>query len=424
MRSTLTIRQRPQCQLGTLMFGSHWPNRPELLMTSISCLRIGLVTILGVTAMGTTLSARQTPETAESRQLVLHVLASGQPVTNATVDCGPGGTHRTDNGGTAECRFAAADVERLRVSLTARAPGFAVEAWLGDIPAGSTVHAITLVPEVPVTGRVLNPEGQPLPNVSVTLRMFDPAVSLYAPSGSLPDHRISNAETDEAGRFTLRGASPGRTYRLAVNPFGPLRHTERFVQGGAPPIDVRLPGTGRLEVDFTTTPDLLPLVPELLSQVTLEWRDENGGPWRRHFPGSRGSSAQGERVWAFFSDLPAGIVRIVTPYLGSIAGDVSEPIAVIANARNRASMRLVPVREVRLQVLDDDNQPVTDALLSVSEGRGRRFVPLDADGWATIAVHPAHDATVTVRRPGYSEATSVIAAGVQNSLPIILHPVR
>jgi hypothetical protein len=276
---------------------------------------------------------------------------------------------------------------------------------------------------MPVTGRVLDPEGKPLANVSVTLRMFDPSRSLYVTDGDLPDHSLLKAKTDEAGRFTIRAASPGRVYRLAVDPFGPLMHTERFVEAGAPPIDVRLPGTGNLEVDFTTTPDLLPVVQELLSQITLEWRDENGGPWRRYFR-SPGSSSQGEHVYAVFWDLPAGVVRIVTPYAGSFASDVSDPIAVIANARNRASMRLVPAREVRLRVLDDENQPVTDALLSVSEGRGRRFVPLDADGWATIAVHPAHDATVTVRRPGYIDATAILAAGIQNPPPIVLRPVR
>jgi hypothetical protein len=393
-------------------------------MTSTS-FRIGLATILSVAAVGAAVSALQTAQPRESRELVVLVLANGRPVTNGRVDCRPGGMYETDKDGTAVCRFTAAgDVERLQVSFTAHAPGFAVEAWVGDIPAGSTARTIGLVPEVPVTGRVFDPEGKPLADVSVTLRMFEPSRNLYATGGDLPDHSLLKAKTDEAGRFTIRGASPGRVYRLAVDPFGPLKHTERFVQGGAPPIDVRLPGTGNLEVDVTTTPDLLPAVRELVSEITLEWHDANGGPWRRYFPQSRSSSAQGERVHVVFSDLPAGVVRIVTPYAGSFAGDVSDPIAVIANARNRASMRLVPVREVRLQVLDDDTQPVTDALLSVSEGRGRRFVPLDADGWATIAVHPAHDATVTVRRPRYFEATSIIAAGVQNPPPIILRPVR
>jgi hypothetical protein len=393
-------------------------------MTSTSVLRVGVATILSVAAVGAAVSARQTTQPRESLELVVLVLANGRPVTNARIDCRPGGIHDTGKDGTAVCRFTApADVDRLRLSFTAHAPGFAVEAWVGDIPAGSTVHKIGLVPEVPVTGRVVDPKGKPLANVSVTLRMFDPSRSLYATGGELPDHNLLQAKTDEAARFTIRGASRGRVYRLAVDPFGPLPHTERFVEGGAPPIDIRLPGTGNLEVDVTTTPDLLPAVQELLSQVTLEWRDENGGPWRRYFL-SPGSSPQGEHVYAFFWDLPAGIVRIVTPYAGSFAGDVSDPIAVIAGARNRAAMRLVQAQEIRLRVLDNDNQPVTDARLSVSEGRGQRFVPLDADGWARIAVHPAHDATVTVQRPGYLDATAIIAAGVRNPPPIILRPVR
>src|SRR4030095_15832632 len=142
-------------------------------------------------------------------------------------------------------------------------------------------------------------------------------------------------------------------------------------------------------------------------ELTLEWRDENGGPWRRYFFGAGSSSPQGEHMSAYFSELPAVIVRIVTPYAGSVAGDVSDEVPVVARARNRTSMRLVPAREVRLRVLDNENQPVTDARLSVSEGRAPRFVPLDADGWAAITVHPAHDATVTVRRPGYLDATAV-----------------
>src|SRR4030095_5878844 len=226
-------------------------------MKSPSVFRVGVATIVSVAAVGATVSARQTAQPREPRELVVLVLANGRPMTKATVDCRPGGTYETDKDGTAVCRLTApADVDRLRVSVTAHAPGFAVEAWVGDIPAGSTVHTIGLVSEVPVTGRVFDPEGKPFASASVTLRMFDPSRSLYATGGDFPAHSISNAKTDEAGRFTIRGASPGRMYRLAVDPFGPLAHTERFVQGGAAPIDVRLPGRGALRVDFTAPPDL------------------------------------------------------------------------------------------------------------------------------------------------------------------------
>jgi protocatechuate 3,4-dioxygenase beta subunit len=400
-------------------------------MTSTSVFRVGVATILGVAAVSAAASVGLTAQPRESWELVVRVLAKGRPVTNARVDCRPAGIYDTDKDGTAVCRFPApTDLERLRVSFTAHAPGFAVEAWVGDIPAGSSVHTIGLVPEVPVTGRVFDPEGKPFAGASVTLRMFDPTRSLYARDADPPDHQLLNTKTDEAGRFTIRGARPGRMYRLAVTPFGPLAHTERFVEGGAPPIDVRLPARGNLEVNFTATPDLLPVVRELLSDSTLEWRDENGGPWRRYFPQSRSSNALADRVYVVFWDLPAGVVRIVTPYRGPVAGDLSDAIAVVANGssrantRNLASMHLVAAREVRLRVLDDENQPVTDARLVVTEGRGQRFVPLDADGWATMAVHPGRDATVIVRRPGYVEATAVIAAGVQSLPPIILRRVR
>jgi len=394
-------------------------------MTSASVLRVGVATIFSVAAVGAAVSARQAAQPRESRELVVLVLANGGPVTNARVDCSPGGFSQTDKKGIAVCRFTAPiDVKQLRVSFTARAPGFAVEAWVGDIPAGSTTRTIGLVPEVPITGRVFDAEGKPLASASVTLRTFDPARSLYVSASDLPDHSLSNSTTDEAGRFTIRGAGPGRVYRLAVDAYGAFNHTERFAQGGAPPIDVRFPGRGNLEVDFTAAPNLLPTVREFLSELAIEWHDENGGPWRRYFSGAGSSSPQGEHVLAYFWDLPAGIVRIVTPYAGSVAGDVSDTIAVVAGARNRISMRLVPARQVRLQVLDNENHPVTDARLSVSEGRAQRFVPLDADGWATIAVHPAHDSTVTVRRPGYVDATAVIGAGVESPPPIILRPVR
>lgn len=394
-------------------------------MTSTFALRVGVVTILSVAAAGAAVSARQTALPRQSRELVVLVLARGRPVTNALVNCGSGGLLGTDKEGTAVCRFTApTDVDRLRVFFTAQAPGFAAEEWVGDIPAGSTARTIELVPDVPITGRVFDPEGKPFANASVTLRMFDPERSLYSTAGNSSDHSLSNSTTDAAGRFTIRGASPGRVYRLAVDPFGPLAHTERFVQGGTQPIDIRLPGRGNLEVDFTAAPDLLPTVREFLSELTLEWRDENGGPWRRYFFGAGSSGPQGEHVSIFFYELPAGIVRVVIPYAGSIAGDVSDAVAIVTGARSRVSMRLVPAREVRLRVLDNENQPLTDARLSVSEGRMSRFVPLDADGWAAMAVHPNHDATVTVRRPGYVEATAIIAAGVQNPPPIILRPVR
>ena len=91
-------------------------------------LRVGAAIILIVMVAGVAVSGRQTAQPPESRELVVLVLANGRPVTNATIRCRPGGIHTTGKDGTAICRFASpTDLDRLRVSVTAHAPGFAVE---------------------------------------------------------------------------------------------------------------------------------------------------------------------------------------------------------------------------------------------------------------------------------------------------------
>jgi hypothetical protein len=51
------------------------------------CLALGVATVISVAAVGAAVSARQTAQPRESRELVILLLANGRPVTNARVNC-------------------------------------------------------------------------------------------------------------------------------------------------------------------------------------------------------------------------------------------------------------------------------------------------------------------------------------------------
>jgi protocatechuate 3,4-dioxygenase beta subunit len=157
---------------------------------------------------------------------------------------------RPDATADAEGRFTVAVTQIIKdfpLLLVASAPGFGVD-WVQfggptdpELPAELTLR---LTKDVPISGRVVNTEGRPVPGVAVTaFVVFAPAdekldnylaewrrdvrntlgklqKTLYVRPGDLPGEMGRPMTTDPDGRFTVRGAGAERIVGL------------RFAEGG------------------------------------------------------------------------------------------------------------------------------------------------------------------------------------------------
>jgi RNA polymerase sigma factor (sigma-70 family) len=150
----------------------------------------------------------------------------------------------------ADGRFTAAAVplwaNDAKAYVIAYAPGFGVGwAEIDDMKNPKALGDLTLrlVRDVPVTGRVINTEGRPVPGVSVAVAAIDTPPgdkldnylagwqrdiddAIYSSKHSL--HVLLNritgpATTDRDGRFTLRGAGAERVIQLLVQGGGVAR---------------------------------------------------------------------------------------------------------------------------------------------------------------------------------------------------------
>ena len=364
------------------------------------------------------------------RELVVLVQGDGRPVVDAEVEFNRREKHRTDRDGTAVYRFltpAASESSLTGMAFTVRAPGFAVDAWFGGVPSGSTTHVIEIVPDAPLAGRVFDPNGAPVPGAVVAVRPIEPWLGPVFVNGGMgpPDDTIARTRTDQTGGFVLHGLSPARTYRVAVDPPGqaPVAGLERDVEGGSPPMNFVLSSAGRVEIEVTGSQGTETFLRRLRDSqgglfgrpISIEWFDTASGAWQTvASPGQVVQAASG-RVRLRFAQVPGGSIRIVTDGDGSVAGDVSDIIMVGAGGTSVVSLPVVPARSLRLRVNDTEGRPVRGARVEVfaHTGRSSTYVNTGADGVATLLVHPAHDLTVTVAIAGRTVATTVVSAGVE-----------
>lgn len=390
-----------------------------------------------------------------ARELVLFVHAAGQPVADAEVDFNRGEKRRTDRTGNVVYRiFTSTAADTMSgVSVLVRAPGYAVDAWFGGIPPGSTNQAIALVPEKLLSGRVLDAKG-PVEGAVVALRPNDLWLGPYASTGGggLPDDTITRTRTDASGQFVLSAASPARTYRVVVEPPASraAAAAERIVPGGSPPLDIVLSATGRLDVDITgpaqatltgsansggdlqrlatalpsPTQQMLRRPPSFSGGLSLEWFDTADGSWKTLTPPRQILVDERDHARVRFEQVPVGTVRVVTGFDTYLAADVSDPVVIVGDTTGVAELHLVAPMQLQVRVVDEQNQPVKGARVEVSEDRVRRYVQTGADGLATMAVHPLHDVILTVSSNGRLQVTTIIPAGVQSPPPVVLRPAR
>src|SRR5262245_56831032 len=373
-----------------------------------------------------------------ARELVVLVQGSGGPIVGAEVEFNRREKHRTDREGAAVYRVltpATSESSLTGMAFTVRAPGFAVEAWFGGVPSGSTTHVVDLVPDTPIAGRVLYPTGAPVPDAVVALRPIEPWLGPVFVNGGIgpPDDTIARTRTDQTGAFVLHGLSPARTYRVAVEPpsQAPVAGLERDVTGGSAPLDLVLSGAGRIDVDVIGRQGTETFLRRLGDSqggqfgrpISIEWFDVASGVWQTVVPPVRVVEAAPGRVRLRFDQVPGGSIRIVTTGDGSVAGDVSGIITVGAGGTGVVSLPVVPARSLRLRVNDTEGRPVPGARVEVfaPTGRSSTYVNTGMDGVATLLVHPAHDVKVTVAVAGRTVATTGVSAGVENPPPIVVN---
>jgi hypothetical protein len=368
------------------------------------------------------------------RELVVSVHGGGRPVAGAEVEFNRREKHRTDAQGAAAYRvFAPNESNSSGVALTVRAPGFAVEAWFGGMPSGSTTQVINLVAEAPLAGRVLNPDGLAVPDAVVALMPIEPWLGPVAVTGGLgpPDDTIARTRTDATGRYTLHGLSPSRTYRVTVEspPAFPSAGLERVVSGGTASADFVLRPAGRVDLDVAAPPGTESYLqrlggsrnPAALPQIFIEWFDPETGNWQPARVAMQVVRADRESVRLRFDRVAAGTIRIVTEGDGVVAGDVSEAVPVLPGTASVVQVPLAPVHRLRVAVIDVQGRPVLGARVEAfaHTGRSSTYADTGRDGAVTLLVHPAHDVKVTVARSGQVEVTTVIPAG-GNPAPIVL----
>jgi hypothetical protein len=142
------------------------------------------------------------------------ILGSGRPVAGAIVGLEPvdpsQGTRMVTTEADAEGGFRFDAVVSGRYRLRVR--GFAANGPPPVVEVGDGEPLVVDLPSVPVAGRVVDPTGQPLSRVQVSLRPRE-----------RPNGWIGHGSTDAAGRFLLPHVSPG-LYVLGVYP---TTHRER-----------------------------------------------------------------------------------------------------------------------------------------------------------------------------------------------------
>jgi hypothetical protein len=359
------------------------------------------------------------------------VKVEGQPVAGAEVDFGNNERLRTDASGTASRHMQvpplSPDTGGWHIAFTVRAEGFAAEEWAsyGGVPAGATTHVVELVPETIQTGRVLDPDRQPIAHAALTAVAAEavPGVMIHTSGSRAPDRTVGSARTGATGMFALHGLRAGKPYRLtistdhsgvsnAVRTITAAGESIDIVMGAAAPLTIALSGLdairGRLESDLTV------LGPEAdRPLIGLESLDPATGAWSPVSSPHLIRSLAATDAEVVFSQVPVGTIRIVTNNVFGIAGDVSMPLE-HGGSRTVAPLKLVGTRPLRLQVVDEAGRPVAGARVEFSSHTGRdgASATTQADGVVAFQVHSAHDVKLTVTLSGQVILTANVRGSV------------
>jgi hypothetical protein len=121
----------------------------------------------------------------------------------------------------------------------------------------------------------------------------------------------------------------------------------------------------------------------------------------------------------------AGVVQLRTTIGRGAAADLFEAITVAARETTPFTMRLAPVRELRLAIVDEQGAAVGGARVEIRRMPGPEpgltYWQTDAEGIVTFEVHPHYDVPVTVKIDDDVVLSTVIAAGVNPPPPLVVN---
>ncbi|MCO5169297.1 MAG: carboxypeptidase-like regulatory domain-containing protein [Planctomycetes bacterium] len=276
-------------------------------------------------------------------EVEVRVLAGGVPVPGVEVVLGKADRWRvftrpvvrrsTDAEGVARARLRARAVD-----VIVEPPGFVAHRSAAPVRDGVARAVVSLEPEAPLRGRVLDPAGRPVAGVTVRV---------------VAHHRwFRFVGTDEAGRFEVRSLAPG-WYELTAGAGPDPHHVPVTADVLAPATDVLLTlGTGGA-VDVEVVPPPGARFARSPLGVELHRLDPGSGEWR-HEHGAGG--------WPRFVHLPPGTYRAALRVTGLGAG-VTAPFEVAAAADVAVRLPLTPGRVVTGRVVDARGAPVEARLL-------------------------------------------------------------
>ncbi len=273
-------------------------------------------------------------------------------------------------------------------SLDVRAPGYRPYERALRLGAGENVGDVVLEACTPVTGLVLDEEGEPAVEVQVAL---DDDASPF-------DVPLVDALTDDEGRFMLSILPPGETFFVAARqhfwetPW--IRSPTVEVRPGAD-VTLRLDSRSFRGVAFVgTVRDALSGEPVEAFEVTYFLSRSGTGHRYHHGRFERAGYPAGEPI-EIVVEAPDH-ARHVVPERTYAAGD------------HLLDVRLVPRREVRFRLLLPNREPALDARLAVRDRDGEwvsqrtatfsaaRWLEPDGDGIVAALDVPGGPCSVVV----------------------------
>jgi len=274
--------------------------------------------------------------------------------------------------------------------------------WQGslqmEVPDLPEVELLLTAPDGTVRGLVVSAQtGQPVPQVTVMLVREDSALgflSSFMPGGKQTEW----GQTDEEGRFEFGGVAEGR-YTLSIRADGPGTWSD---EGEEAPMDP----LGRLEVpafslrlneglDLGTLK--LPIASAILVRVTGGGSDLEQG-FSISVQPAAGGEGESQESWGWngrgrVSGLQPGTYDVVVHCRG-YASKRTSGVSVLPSQTTEIQMDLVQGVPLAARVLDQNGQPLPEAVIEVLDSGGTPVEGLSGQGRAFGGLFGGEDGSV------------------------------
>lgn len=279
------------------------------------------------------------------------------------------------------------------------------------LPAGRRAVTLTLPPEAVLRGRVLGPDGEPVPGAGVDVALERPEdTGPFLAAGNVAFHEVADAE----GVFRVYRLPPSRTLRVRADAPGLARAILRDVDPGAGPVEIRLTKGATVRGLVVATPggaavegariELGGVTGRTNAEGRFELAGVPPGAWRLRVEAAGHALTREEEIVLAEGDVRVGLLVRVTGTTRLVGRVLSAATAPVEGAE--ILLRYPPDPE-RLPELPPDR------IVAVAKtGADGRFEAKDlrpAQGVDLIVRHPDHAPTVYL---GYSLAAGATVQSV------------